>query len=277
VARSLQKDAYILLGGDAAHLHSSGFAQGMNTGIHDATNLAWKLGGVVKGWYKPSVLETYASERRGAAKQLIQIDMDAAALISGDIPKKFQGLGRTADQVLSQFWKDTIDFNLGLGISYSPSVLNQSPLSSMHACGVRCPDTLVRAPGINMPRRFYDTLLEDGATGRWSVVIFAGNPALTQARYAELREPAAKLAGRHKGMLRLVTLLFGSAGGAWAALNGAAVGRFYFDSDGQAHSAFGIDQSSGALVVIRPDHILGFAAGLDDMDKIAGYFDEFVT
>ena len=49
VATALQKEEYILLAGDAAHTHSSGFAQGMNTGIHDALNLIWKLSGTLKG------------------------------------------------------------------------------------------------------------------------------------------------------------------------------------------------------------------------------------
>ncbi|KKY22222.1 putative pentachlorophenol 4 [Diplodia seriata] len=39
---------YVLLAGDAGHTHSSGFAQGMNTGVHDAINLSWKLAGTIK-------------------------------------------------------------------------------------------------------------------------------------------------------------------------------------------------------------------------------------
>jgi phenol 2-monooxygenase len=56
VAQTMRKDDYILLAGDAAHTHSSAFAQGMNTGVHDATNPIWKLAGTLKGWYKPGSL-----------------------------------------------------------------------------------------------------------------------------------------------------------------------------------------------------------------------------
>jgi phenol 2-monooxygenase len=59
----------------------------MNTGIHDATNLAWKLAGTLKGWYKPSVLNSYSAERRPIAQKLIAIDRLAAAAITGDIPR----------------------------------------------------------------------------------------------------------------------------------------------------------------------------------------------
>lgn len=50
VAESFRKDR-VLLAGDAGHTHSSGAGQGMNTGMHDAVNLGWKLAGVLKGWY----------------------------------------------------------------------------------------------------------------------------------------------------------------------------------------------------------------------------------
>lgn len=56
------------IAGDAAHIHSPAGGQGMNTGIQDAVNLAWKLAAVVKG-ASPALLETYEAERRpiGAA------------------------------------------------------------------------------------------------------------------------------------------------------------------------------------------------------------------
>ena len=49
VAERLIDRERIILAGDAAHVHSSALAQGMNTGVHDAFNLCWKLEGVVNG------------------------------------------------------------------------------------------------------------------------------------------------------------------------------------------------------------------------------------
>jgi len=59
----------VLLAGDAAHIHLPLGAQGMNTGIQDALNLGWKLGGVVRGWAPEDLLDTYHAERHpvGAA------------------------------------------------------------------------------------------------------------------------------------------------------------------------------------------------------------------
>src|ERR1044071_4021003 len=57
--------------GDAAHIHSPAGAQGMNTGIQDAYNLAWKLAFVVKGAAAESLLDTYNEERLANAKRLL--------------------------------------------------------------------------------------------------------------------------------------------------------------------------------------------------------------
>jgi len=60
------------LAGDAAHIHSPAGAQGMNTGIQDAYNLAWKMALVLKGKASEKLLETYNEERLENAKHLLQ-------------------------------------------------------------------------------------------------------------------------------------------------------------------------------------------------------------
>lgn len=57
--------------GDAAHIHSPVGAQGMNTGLQDAYNLAWKLALVIKGKANTSLLETYTEERITIARKLV--------------------------------------------------------------------------------------------------------------------------------------------------------------------------------------------------------------
>jgi 2-polyprenyl-6-methoxyphenol hydroxylase-like FAD-dependent oxidoreductase len=49
--------------GDAAHIHSPVGGQGVNTGIGDAVNLAWKLAAVLQGRADPSLLDSYEPER----------------------------------------------------------------------------------------------------------------------------------------------------------------------------------------------------------------------
>jgi hypothetical protein len=58
------------LAGDAAHIHSPAGGQGMNTGIGDAINLAWKLAAVLQGKADDSLLDTYEAERIGFARVL---------------------------------------------------------------------------------------------------------------------------------------------------------------------------------------------------------------
>lgn len=57
--------------GDAAHVHTPIGAQGMNTGIQDSYNLAWKLAFVIKNGVSDKLLETYSTERKRIASQLI--------------------------------------------------------------------------------------------------------------------------------------------------------------------------------------------------------------
>ena len=59
------------LAGDAAHIHSPVGGQGMNTGIGDAVNLAWKLAAVLQGRAEPSLLDSYEPERIAFARRLV--------------------------------------------------------------------------------------------------------------------------------------------------------------------------------------------------------------
>ncbi len=59
------------LAGDAAHIHSPAGGQGMNTGMQDAFNLAWKLSLVIGGVCKPSLLDSYSVERSAVGDQVL--------------------------------------------------------------------------------------------------------------------------------------------------------------------------------------------------------------
>jgi 2-polyprenyl-6-methoxyphenol hydroxylase-like FAD-dependent oxidoreductase len=62
----------VFLLGDAAHVHSPAGGQGMNTGILDAINLAWKLAAVVTGQAPDSLLDSYEIERQSFARKLVE-------------------------------------------------------------------------------------------------------------------------------------------------------------------------------------------------------------
>ncbi|MGH2996749.1 MAG: FAD-dependent monooxygenase, partial [Gaiellaceae bacterium] len=59
----------VFLAGDAAHLMAPFGARGLNSGVEDATNLAWKLAVVLEGAAPDSLLDTYDRERRAAAQE----------------------------------------------------------------------------------------------------------------------------------------------------------------------------------------------------------------
>ncbi|HTO33966.1 MAG TPA: FAD-dependent monooxygenase, partial [Pararhizobium sp.] len=62
----------VFLLGDAAHVHSPAGGQGMNTGIGDAINLAWKLAAVLKGQADDSLLDSFELERPVFARKLVE-------------------------------------------------------------------------------------------------------------------------------------------------------------------------------------------------------------
>jgi 2-polyprenyl-6-methoxyphenol hydroxylase-like FAD-dependent oxidoreductase len=72
----------VFLAGDAAHTQSPAAAQGLNTGIHDAFNLGWKLAMVTSGTAHPALLATYDAERRQIARGSISFTHALTRLVA---------------------------------------------------------------------------------------------------------------------------------------------------------------------------------------------------
>ncbi len=126
------RDRRCFLLGDAAHIHSPAGAQGMNTGLQDAYNLAWKLALVVQGHAGAALLDTYEQERVPVAKRLLETtDRAFQGVVSeGWLPRllrtkiiarvaatamKFERVRQFAFRTISQ-----------IGISYPDSTLSQA-------------------------------------------------------------------------------------------------------------------------------------------------------
>ncbi|KAL4899123.1 hypothetical protein BDW74DRAFT_189510 [Aspergillus multicolor] len=256
----------VILAGDACHTHSSGAAQGMNTGVHDAVNLAWKLGGTIKGWYNRSVLETYDSERRQAAHRLIELDKAFSAVISGQIPDFHKERYTDANELFTKLFDETIQFSIGLGIHYDENVVNKASTTGMITAGWRAPDALVYPPGSRLPVRLFSLTKN---LGPWSIVIFAGLPFEAQAALAgaveELRVAAATLPG---GMVRFMTVVAQPVTQGDRLFSIPRLGYLCFDHDQSAHAAYTISPGRGAVVVLRPDGILAHAVALEDVESV---------
>ena len=78
------RDRRAFLLGDAAHIHSPMGGQGMNTGLQDAYNLAWKLALVISDRADQSLLDTYEAERRPFAQQLLATTDRAFRVVVSD-------------------------------------------------------------------------------------------------------------------------------------------------------------------------------------------------
>ena len=87
------RDRRCFLLGDAAHIHSPVGAQGMNTGLQDAYNLAWKLALVVSGRAGAGLLDSYEEERIPVAERLLSTTDRMFSLIVSD--SRLAGLFRT--------------------------------------------------------------------------------------------------------------------------------------------------------------------------------------
>jgi 2-polyprenyl-6-methoxyphenol hydroxylase-like FAD-dependent oxidoreductase len=71
------------IAGDAAHIHTPAGGQGMNTGIQDAYNLAWKMAYTIRGEVNATILKTYDTERSANAKRLLQTTDRMFDIMSG--------------------------------------------------------------------------------------------------------------------------------------------------------------------------------------------------
>ena len=91
----------VFLAGDAAHIHSPFGAQGMNTGLQDAWNLAWKLRLALAGLAKPELLASYSTERHAVAERVIRIT-DTITKVMASRNRVAQALRRRAIPMLTE-------------------------------------------------------------------------------------------------------------------------------------------------------------------------------
>lgn len=86
--------------GDAAHIHSPAGGQGMNTGLQDVANLAWKLAAVLRGGADEALLDSYDAERRPVGEQVVKSTAKLFATAAGQSGAKAWMRDRIASALL---------------------------------------------------------------------------------------------------------------------------------------------------------------------------------
>ena len=130
--------------GDAAHLHSPAGAQGMNTGIGDAINLAWKLAAVINNQASEQLLKSYQIERRAFAEKLVKSTDRIFSIITAEGALSAKIRTQIAPYLLPKIYNNVplshFIFRIisQLGIHYRHSPLNQGKTGKIHA-GDRLP------------------------------------------------------------------------------------------------------------------------------------------
>jgi 2-polyprenyl-6-methoxyphenol hydroxylase-like FAD-dependent oxidoreductase len=233
-------DAYgrgrVFVAGDAAHIHPPTGAQGMNTGIQDAHNLAWKLALAVRGVAAAGLLDSYDAERRPVGEEVVGRTVRAAR----------EGIG--ADSSDPSY---VIRREAQLLISYADSPIVGS------GGGRRAPD----ATG----------LTRDAVTGAFQLFSLFGGREHTTLLYAA--EGPADVEMFERAADAAVTAAHGQMDVYLIGAPGADVANTVLplvrDSEGEFARAYSASESS--VYVVRPDGYVGFAAAGIDVDGMVAH------
>jgi 2-polyprenyl-6-methoxyphenol hydroxylase-like FAD-dependent oxidoreductase len=147
IAQRFQEGSVFIIG-DAAHLMPPNGGFGGNTGIHDAHNLAWKLAQVIRGYARPRLLESYASERRPVARFTVEQAFS-------------RYVARTAPWLAATQTTDPLahDFDIEIGYLYGREAVHADPRTTRGMPGSRLPHYWLGRGGTRV-----STL---DLTGRW--------------------------------------------------------------------------------------------------------------
>ncbi|KAF4186782.1 hypothetical protein CNMCM8927_005060 [Aspergillus lentulus] len=289
----------IFLAGDAAHTHSPKAGQGMNVSMQDTYNLVWKLGSVITGVADPIILDTYESERRPVAEELMKMDSVLVHAYEQEA-KDAEGVDQVRDEYSG--------FMSGVKITYAPNMLvagneksGDRALAKNIAVGMRIPSFPVvnQADGSTIP--LLNVLPSNGC---WRLIVFSGDlrrPRVWErlTSFAESFSQRSHLAHRHQTQNSrrrgppLETLLVHASPRTSINLMdlpdifhpfddelGWDYWKTFADDDasdpnsGKAYAGYGIDKDQGCLVLCRPDQHVAWIGKLDEMAGLDNYFSE---
>jgi 2-polyprenyl-6-methoxyphenol hydroxylase-like FAD-dependent oxidoreductase len=159
----------VFLTGDAAHVHSPAGGEGMNTGMQDAFNLAWKLALAIHGTCGEALLDTYSPERSGVGDEVLKntARLTAIGTLSNPLAEELRNLiGRVA-LGLTPVRHAVVDQMSQVSVGYPESPMNGPAHRSLHP-----------APGQRMEPIAGDAPFGAGDVPRFTLLA-SSSPAVT--------------------------------------------------------------------------------------------------
>jgi 2-polyprenyl-6-methoxyphenol hydroxylase-like FAD-dependent oxidoreductase len=254
------RDGRIFLVGDAAHVHSPAGAQGMNTGIQDAYNLAWKLALVVRGIAEDPMLDSYHAERHPIGVQLLKTTDRFFTAISGHNPAAKFIRTHLAPHIVSRVFTRRsfrtwfVGMLAQLRTSYQRSPLNREDGSGWRK-DVPAPGDRARQADVvihGKPGHLHELL--HGT--RHSVLLFAGIEEKARPT-AELCRIADRIERAYPSLVSVGVISTERAADHQAVVS---------DPDRSAHGRYGIERATA--FVVRPDLHIGYRGTPIDADAL---------
>jgi 3-(3-hydroxy-phenyl)propionate hydroxylase len=237
----------VFLAGDAAHLTPPFAGQGMNSGIRDAHNLAWKLAAVLRGMTGPGLLDSYVQERRDHVWAMIRLALRMGRVMSP--PGRLAGWATRAAFTALRIWPPASDYVLQMKYKPKPR-FTRGFLLPAGSVGRELVGRLFPQPMVGTADGS-DALLDEVIGNNFCLLARTDDPA---GVFNRLQQPVWRaLAAR-----RVAVLPPGGMGVAAAGLTVVS------DSTGTLRSALG-----DALVLLRPDHYVAAAFTLAEADAAA--------
>ncbi len=255
----------VFLAGDAGHLSLPIGGQGMNAGLHDAVEIAWRLAAVLRGQAASVVLESYDAERGGEHARLSaqQAKGFRRTVYRGPVTDVALGLAAKVVPGIGALLQGTDDLQQ-LSVSYPKSPLNEDYLSGVThllqcgpGAGERAPEAEVTVDG-RTTSLFPFIYNPDGVTTGWALLCFDGRS--TEAG-PSLRAAIEAVAPWDWVRPRLVLAGPVSEAGRVPVLS---------DLDGKAHGAYGLEGQS-ALVLVRSDGHIAYRGAADRPERLTAY------
>ncbi|MGZ4617561.1 MAG: FAD-dependent monooxygenase [Frankiaceae bacterium] len=257
----------VFLAGDAAHVHPPTGAQGMNTGIQDAWNLAWKLALAVHGAAAADLLDSYSRERWPVGEEVVARTVrHAREGFDEDASDASLPIRREAQLLVGYRGSAWVGRDLPPGAADNPAPAAPAgghpgagrQWGSGPQPGDRAPDAReLRRPVLNFAVRLFEL------TGGLNHVLLG---YVETPRELAALEAAAQCA-RQCAHSRLDTYVVIAADA--AALADGCVLPFVVDSAGEFRAAYHV--TGGSAVLVRPDGYLGYRTDDVNADRLAAY------